>query len=97
MRTTQTNVTFAHSFTLGSHGEELPAGRYLIELEEELIQGVSFPAYQRTATMMHLLPNPQRPGVTEVVVVDHEDLQEALAEDAARAAADNIDPRRIRP
>jgi aconitase B len=92
MRTTQRNVTFAHSFRLGVHGEELPAGRYLVEIEEELIQGMSFPAYQRTATMMHLLPNPLRPGVTEVAVVDHEQLQQALAEDEAAA---NIDPPKV--
>jgi hypothetical protein len=90
-RTTQKNVTFAHSFRLGSDGEELPAGCYLVEMDEELIQGMSFPAYQRTATMMHLLPNSQRPGVTEVAVVDHGQLLEALAQDEARTAACCLD------
>jgi hypothetical protein len=96
-RTTHSTITFRQSFRLGLHGEEFPAGRYLVETEEELIQGMSFPAYQRTATMVHLLPNPQRPGVKEVALVDHELLQAALAEDNTRATANTIDPSNIEP
>jgi hypothetical protein len=96
-RTTHGYVTFGHSFRLGLDGQEFPAGRYLVETEEELIQGMSFPAYQRTATMMHLLPNLLRPGVKEVAVVDHEQLQKALVEDAARSAATFLDPPEIEP
>lgn len=95
MRTTHGSVIFIRPFKLGGQGEQLPAGRYLIETEEELIQGISFPAYQRVATMMHLLPNPSSPGVREVAMVDHDQLQEALAEDAARAEADNMGPPKV--
>ena len=65
MRTTKSTVTFVRPFRLGAFGEQLPAGRYPIETDEELLEGMSFPAYQRTATMMQLMlgsPAPRRYG-----------------------------------
>jgi hypothetical protein len=51
-RITHRTVTFAHPFTLGDDEQVYPAGRYVIETVEELLQNVSFPAYRRTATYM---------------------------------------------
>lgn len=91
MRTTKSTVTFARPFRLGAFGEQFPAGRYHIETDEELLEGVSFPAYRRTATMMQLIADPLHLGVTEVVMIDREQLREALAADTAQATTMNAD------
>lgn len=51
-RTSTAIVTFRHPFKLGDADEVYPAGSYSIETDEELLQGVSFPAYRRMATTM---------------------------------------------
>ena len=95
IRTTKSTVTFMHPFRLGASGEQLPAGRYPIETDEELLEGLSFPAYRRTAIMMQLIADPLRPGIREVVVVDPQQFEEALAEDAAQAPAINVDSPKV--
>ena len=52
-RTTETTVTFDHPFMLGSFDAAQPAGTYRLVVDEEEILGLSFPAYRRTATMLH--------------------------------------------
>ena len=95
MRTTKSTVTFTRPFRLGALGDQYPAGLYPIEIDEELLEGVSFPAYRRTATMMHLIADPLHPGVAEVAMVDPERLAEALAEDGAQAAMMKVDPPKV--
>lgn len=51
-RTTTAIVTFRHPFQLGGTEDVYPPGSYTIETDEELLQGVSFPAYRRVATTM---------------------------------------------
>lgn len=97
MRTTRSTVTFMRPFKLSAFDEEFPAGRYLIETDEELLEGVSFPAYRRTATIMQLKVDPLRPGVTEFAVIDPEQLAEAMAADAAQALVINLVPPRVEP
>ena len=79
-------MTFAHPFRLEESGPEFPAGRYFIETDEELVDELSFPFYRRTATMMQLIADPLRPGITETAVIDPMQLEAALAADAAPAA-----------
>jgi hypothetical protein len=90
-------VTFVRSFRQGEFGEQLPAGRYPIENDEELLEGMSFPAHQQTATLMQLMPDPRHPGVTEIAVVDPQQLEEALTMDGLQAPASNVDPRKVAP
>lgn len=97
MRTTKSIVTFTRPFRLGAFGEQLPAGRYPIETDEELLEGVSFPAYRRTATMMQLIADPLHSSVTEVAVVDPQELEEALAADAAQAPVINVGLAKVEP
>jgi len=97
MRTTKSTVTFAHPFRLGAFGEQLPAGRYPIESDEELLEALSFPVYRRTATMMQLMADPRHPGVTEIAMIDPTQLEEALAEDADQPAVINVDPPKLEP
>ena len=96
-RTTKSTVTFTRPFKLGALGEQLPAGRYSIETDGELLEEVSFPAYRRTATVMQLMADPLRPGVTETIMVDPKQLEAALAEDAAPSPAINVDPPKVEP
>lgn len=91
MRTTKSTVTFMRPFRLGAFGEQFPAGQYAIESDEELLEGLSFAAYHRTAITMQLIADPRRPGVTEVVTIDPKQLEKALAEDAAQAQASKVD------
>ena len=59
MRTTRTVLVFDSAFRLKALGRELPAGSYTIETDEELIEGLSFPAYRR-AGLDHLRAHPSR-------------------------------------
>jgi hypothetical protein len=68
--------------------QELPAGDYVIETEEELIQGLSFPAYRRVSTTLHVDRIPGRPGQKESWQIVPEALETALVLDgvASRTA-----------
>ena len=83
-RTTTRTVTFVRPFMLGELSEQFPAGRYSIETDEELLEGVSFPAYQRTATTMQLVADPRHPGITEFATIDPLQLEAALAAETAQ-------------
>jgi hypothetical protein len=82
MRTSEAMVTFRHPFKLTAAEDMQPAGRYLVETDEELIQSVSFPAYRRLSTFIHLRGRPDSSELARVVVIDPEELAEALAADA---------------
>lgn len=87
-RTTETTVTFSRPFTLAAVEGVQPAGTYRLVTDEEQIPGLSFVAFRRMTTMLHLPADPPpgrpSPGCTrEVVNVDPAELAEALAADAS--------------
>lgn len=88
MRTTKTTVTFTQPFSLSGFDGKQPAGSYSVETDEELLDGVSFPAYRRMATMMQLRSGAglqdKASGILQVAVIDPTQLAAALAADAAR-------------
>jgi hypothetical protein len=86
-RTRTTTITFSHPFRLSAVDETLPAGSYVLETDEELIQGLSFPAYRRLATYLHLAGRPGSNELGRMVTVDPAELDAALALDAARQQA----------
>jgi hypothetical protein len=94
-RTTNKTVTFAHPFRLSEFDEPFPAGRYSIETDEELLDGISFPVYVRRATKMQLIADPRRPGITERAMIDPQQLEEALQADTAMASS--AEPDEMRP
>ncbi len=53
-RTTHKDVTFKRPFSLAGGDEVFPAGVYATETDEELIEGLSFVAYRRLSTIIHL-------------------------------------------
>jgi len=81
-RMTQRTVVFRHAFVLGGFERIAPAGSYLVETEEEEIEGLSMDsmAWRRLATIIHL----GQDGTMEYVKIDASDLDKALARDAAK-------------
>lgn len=82
-RTSKKVVTFRRPFILGGFDEELPAGAYSVETDEELLEGISFAAYRRVSTLLHLHPKPGRSGLSEILTVDPNELDAAHARDRA--------------
>lgn len=83
VRTTETTVSFRHPFMLAPFDRLQPAGTYRLVIDEEEIQGLSFLAYQRTATMLHT------PAISSAIIrshqvfrVDQAELATALESDA---------------
>jgi len=81
-RTLETTVTFRHAFMLTSFDRPQPAGTYRLVTDEEQILGLSFFAFRRTATALHLPAIAVSDHPKEVVPVDPKELDAALAADA---------------
>ena len=54
MRTTRNTVTFSRPFSLREVDDVQPPGTYTVDADEEVIDGLSFLAYRRVATLLHL-------------------------------------------
>lgn len=89
MRSTRSTVTFANAFALSGYPGDLPAGDYEVLVEEELLQGLSFEAYRRTATYLMVHGKGVHPGRSELRLTTESDLKEALRRDAAATEANN--------
>jgi hypothetical protein len=77
-RTTRTTVTFARPFSLKGVDGIQPAGVYDVDTDEELIDDLSFLAYRRVATTIHL----QKDGAMQVYRIDPVELDARLLRDA---------------
>jgi len=89
MRSTKSTVTFSNPFTLPGYPAELPAGDYEILVEEELLRGLSFEAYRRTATYLTVRGTGSHAGRTELRAISDRDLKEALSRDASTNGTNN--------
>ena len=89
MRSTRSTVTFSNPFTLSGNPGDLPAGDYEVLVEEELLQGLSFEAYRRTATYLKVRGRGRHAGRTERRAISDKDLKEALGRDAALSQTNN--------
>ena len=74
------------TFALGADGPQ-PAGTYCVVIEEEQIPDISFLAFHRIATLLHLPANPAPGRTRSVVDIDPAELAAALAADEAAARA----------
>jgi hypothetical protein len=70
VRTTETTITFRRPFTLSALDKAQPAGTYRVVTEEEEIDGLSFVAFRRTATLLHLPALATASATRQVVTVD---------------------------
>ena len=52
-RTTRKTVTFRRPFSMSAIEKVQPSGTYTVDTDEELIDGLSFLAYRRVATLLH--------------------------------------------
>ena len=83
-RTTRSTVTFSRAFTLEAVNRSFPAGAYELVTDEELIEGISFPAYRRVASWILASAQNSISG-TEMIAIDPVDFSAAHARDAAYA------------
>lgn len=84
-RTQRTTLTFARGFALAGVDHPLPAGTYEIITDEELIEGLSFPVFRRTATW--IMARASAIGAAEMVAIDPAALAEAHARDGQSETA----------
>jgi hypothetical protein len=82
-RTLSKTVVFRRPFLLKGVDRMLPAGDYRVVTDEELIDGLSFSAYRRVATMIFVPAQSHQGSSIEMVTIDPQDLQAALDRDAA--------------
>jgi len=81
VHTTRTTISFSQPFKLRDVDDIQPAGDYLLDTDEELIEGLSRLAYRRVATLLHLPSTPLPQGRTEVLSVSPAELDAALEKD----------------
>ena len=76
-RTRKKLLTFARGFELRGVDYPLPAGSYEIISDEELIEGLSFPAYRRVSTW--IMARRSSGAATEMILIDPDDLAKVQA------------------
>lgn len=86
IRTSTKTVTFNKPFRLDCLNERLPPGSYSVETDEELIEGVSPPAYRWILTIIHLDGRAGRRTEKRALTIDPTDLEAALRRDGADTA-----------
>lgn len=79
VRSTRMTVELSQSFSLRGCGQALEPGVYLVETDEQLLESLSFRAYQRIETFIHLHRDLGRPGVDRVLSVSGDDLDSAVS------------------
>ena len=82
IRTTESVVTFRHPFNLPSVSATQPAGTYRLVIDEAKIDGLSFSAYRRIATMLHLPAIGINAAKQQVYVIEPRELEAAMTADA---------------
>lgn len=81
-RTRESLVSFRRPFTLAGWDGTLPAGTYRVSIDEAEIADITFLAYHRLATMLHVPAVDTISATHSVVPVDPDELDRALAADA---------------
>jgi len=82
-RTTRKTVTFRKLFKLEGFDHSQPAGNYMVETDEELLDTLTRSALRRLATRIEIYPRPGHLTLMEVVTIDPAELEMVLARDAA--------------
>ncbi|SCA56616.1 conserved hypothetical protein [Candidatus Terasakiella magnetica] len=81
IRTSSKFVIFNHPFKIGRLAEIQPAGSYKVDTDEELIEGLSFIAYKRVMTVIHLHSKNKLKSLTRALTITAKELKEALQND----------------
>lgn len=81
IRSRRETVTFKHPFSIRGVDRVLPPGAYKVITDEEMIEGLSFAAFRRVATMIEV---PAEAGTaTELISIGSVDLSDAQRIDAS--------------
>jgi hypothetical protein len=80
-RTTQTTISFSSPFMLPGFEAPQPAGDYRVDVDEEMIEGVSRIAWRRTAAFIHLPAIGRGSSTSQMVPVAPADLDAAIQKD----------------
>ncbi|MEK1888590.1 MAG: hypothetical protein AAAB35_13690 [Phyllobacterium sp.] len=80
-RTRRSIAHFAAPFTLRGLDGIQPAGDYDIDEDEEVIEGLSWLAYQRVATFIHVPARRSGGRRMQLVAIDYTELEMALKKD----------------
>ncbi len=81
-RSRRETITFQHPFRIKGIDRSLPAGAYEVITDEEMIEGLSFAAYRRVATMIVVPAAPPRSSTMEMISIGSVDLSDAQRIDA---------------
>ena len=85
LRTHRETLTFAHPFTLSGAEDIQAPGTYMVQTDEELLEGLSFLAYRRVATVIFVPLRHGGPDSLQAITVDPRELAAALERDGSRA------------
>lgn len=83
-RTRRSTACFLHPFVLAGLGDAQPPGEYDIDEDEQVVEGLSWIAWHRTATFIHLHAGHAGARIRQMVEIDHADLEQALELDRKR-------------
>ena len=89
IRSRHETITFKHPVRIRGIAHQLPAGRYEVVTDEEMIEGLSFASWRRVATMI-TVPSEGVRGATEMLSIGSVDLADAQASDAQIADASAV-------
>lgn len=76
-------VTFKHPFRIRGIDRQLSAGDYEVVTDDEAIDGLSFAAFRRVATMIMVPAKDSRGLAMEMISIDTGDLADAQRIDAS--------------
>jgi hypothetical protein len=82
IRSRRETITFQHPFRIRGIDRLLPPGAYEVVTDEEMIEGLSFAAFRRVATMI-TVPAAPRSSTMEVFSIGSVDLSDAQRIDAS--------------
>lgn len=82
-RSRRESIIFKHPFRLRSIDRLLPAGSYDVVTDEEMIEGLSFTSYRRTATMITVPCAPPHTNSMEMISIGSVELSDAQRIDAS--------------
>jgi hypothetical protein len=94
MRTIRKTVRFSFPFRVSGIDHALPAGSYVVETDEELLDGVSFAAYRRLETVIYLPGQPGSSVINTAAAIDPAELEAAMMRDIAASAGAPADSAR---
>ena len=83
MRSRWETITFKHPFRIKGVDRLLSAGAYEVITDEEMIEGLSFAAFRRVATMIVVPAAAPRSSTMEMISIGSVDLSDAQRLDAS--------------